>query len=200
MSKPEDKLLEHSYDGIQEFDNPLPPWWVGLFGLTVVWGVIYFIFFHIVGLGGGQLDELKNEYAEAEANKPKQTQNQIDLSSLTAALTDEESLSKGKKVYTNYCASCHGNAGEGGVGPAFADKYWIHGGKFQDRINTIINGVPEKGMVAWKGLLNDNDIAQVASYIEQFQGTNPPKLKAPEGDLYEEEPNIKTVTDSTKIP
>jgi len=192
MSNVEEKLLDHSYDGIQEFDNPLPPWWVGLFLFTIAWSFVYIIYYHVVG-GPNQLDELAAEYEQFEANRPAQPADDFDLAGVLVPLTEEDALTAGQKTYTNNCASCHGMAGEGGIGPAFADNYWIHGGDMQNIIRIISVGVPEKGMIAWKGILKSKDIANVASYLKGFEGTNPPNLKAPEGTLYTPEDAPKEV-------
>lgn len=61
MSDAQDKLLHHNYDGIQEFDNDLPRWWLWLFYLTIVWGVLYFIFYHVLSFGYLSADEYRQE-------------------------------------------------------------------------------------------------------------------------------------------
>ncbi|MER3328374.1 MAG: cbb3-type cytochrome c oxidase N-terminal domain-containing protein, partial [Candidatus Kapaibacterium sp.] len=66
MSQEEDKLLDHSYDGIQEFDNPMPTWWVGLFVFTIIWGIVYFFYFEITGVGNTQIEDSQQELAVAE--------------------------------------------------------------------------------------------------------------------------------------
>jgi cytochrome c oxidase cbb3-type subunit 3 len=77
--------------------------------------------------------------------------------------------------------ACHGNLGQGGVGPNFTDNFWIHGAGIKDLFKTITNGVPEKGMIAWNKTLNPLQIQQVASFILNFKGTNPPGAKEPQG-------------------
>ncbi len=61
MSDATDKLMHHNYDGIQEFDNDLPRWWLWLFYLTIIWGVLYFIFYHVVNVGYLSADEYRRE-------------------------------------------------------------------------------------------------------------------------------------------
>jgi len=97
-------------------------------------------------------------------------------------LTDKASLEAGKLVYTTNCLACHGANGEGGIGPNMTDEYWIHGAGMNNMIHTINVGVPAKGMITWKGVLKDEQILQVASYILTMYGTNPPNAKAPQGD------------------
>jgi cytochrome c oxidase cbb3-type subunit 3 len=75
MSEPTDKLMHHNYDGIQEFDNDLPRWWLWLFYLTIIWGVLYFVYYHVVNIGYLSADEyrleLDPEYVRAESRHEK---------------------------------------------------------------------------------------------------------------------------------
>lgn len=103
-------------------------------------------------------------------------------SSLTEPLTDGAALADGKKIFETQCHTCHGKAGEGGIGPNMTDDFWIHGGKMQDVLRTIYKGVPAKGMISWEKTLTPAQIDNVASYIlVKLHGTNPPNGKAPEG-------------------
>jgi cytochrome c oxidase cbb3-type subunit 3 len=101
------------------------------------------------------------------------------LSSLTPS-KDPAVLTEGHRIFTTYCAPCHRADGGGLVGPNLCDDYWIHGSAYQDNLKTIINGVPEKGMLTWRGVLKPNEIQSVASYIYTLRGSNPPNPKPPE--------------------
>lgn len=187
MSQEEDKLLDHSYDGIQEFDNPMPTWWVGLFVFTIIWGVVYLFYYDITGIGNTQLEDYQQELAVAEqkyGGGDGGQEAQVEIALMTAA----EDIAEGEKIYKMNCSSCHGQSGEGGVGPNLGDKYWKHGGDFKSIVNIIIHGVPEKGMISWEPILKTKKIVQVASYIDKkIRNTNPPNGKAPEGDEYQGE-------------
>ncbi len=179
-----DELLDHDYDGIQELDNDLPPWWLYLFYFTIAWSVAYLIYFHVLG-GDLQEAEYLAEMKAAEVMKKEllaEQARQGAAAALTTQLTDDESLARGKVVYTTHCLACHGAYGEGGVGPNMTDEYWIHGGTMTDVVNTILNGVPAKGMISWRPVLKPDEITEVASFILSLQGTNPPNGKAPEGE------------------
>lgn len=184
--KVEDKLLDHDFDGIQEFDNPLPPWWVGLFFLTIVYSVVYVIYFHVSGFGPSQRDEYLSEIntfkaqklATSSAASPEETFKEGET---YVAMADESALAAGGQIYKTNCSSCHGLAGEGGIGPNLADNFWLHGGSYNEIVNTIVKGVPEKGMISWKPILSKKEILQVASYLETLKGTTPPNPKAPQG-------------------
>ncbi len=99
-------------------------------------------------------------------------------------LTDATMIAAGQKTYTQYCFTCHGAVGEGGIGPNLTDDYWIHGGSFPAIIHTIKKGVPVKGMIAWETQLAPEQILEVGSYVNTLLGTDPPNGKAQQGELY----------------
>lgn len=180
--------LDHDYDGIKELDNHLPPWWVNMFFLTIIWAVGYMWFYHWGGNGVNQADEYKQEVETAKkeiAIALAGKANAVDESSVTA-LTDAAALSEGELTFKSVCAACHGPKGEGLVGPNFTDEYWIHGGGIKNVFKVIKYGVPDKGMIAWSSQLKPVDIQKVASYILTLKGTNPPNPKAPQGEIWTE--------------
>ncbi|MGB5107353.1 MAG: cbb3-type cytochrome c oxidase N-terminal domain-containing protein [Candidatus Zixiibacteriota bacterium] len=61
MAEHKDELLDHNYDGIHELDNDLPPWWLYMFYITIVWGVLYFAWYHVFGFGYLSADEYQKE-------------------------------------------------------------------------------------------------------------------------------------------
>ena len=101
-----------------------------------------------------------------------------------AALTDQKSLAFGQEIFISKCAACHGQKGEGTVGPNMTDEYWLHGGSIKNIFRTVYNGVPDKGMISWSNQLRPSEIQAVSSYILTLKGTNPPNPKAPQGDKY----------------
>ena len=187
----EEVLMDHEYDGIQELDNNLPPWWLYGFYASIVFAVIYLFNYHITGNGDLQIAEYNNEMLEAEAAKAAfvTTQENVVDESNVELLTDAADLAAGGKTFKLYCAPCHGENGgsqPGGVGPNLTDEYWIHGGAVTDIFKTIKYGVPEKGMVSWQAQLNPTQIQQVSSFIKSLAGTYPENPKEPQGDLWEE--------------
>ncbi len=190
VTKEQDVMLDHNYDGIRELDNSLPPWWVALFYVTIGFALIYMTYYHFSGAGPSSAEEYEYQMAKAEEAKEAflaRQANKVDENNVTI-LEDENELALGKTIYETNCVACHGAAGEGGVGPNMTDDYWIHGGGIKNVFKTIKNGVPEKGMIAWSTQLRPADMQRVASYIlAQLHGTNPPNGKAPEGELYKPE-------------
>lgn len=173
-------LLDHDADGIRELDNLLPRWWVWMFYLTTIFAVIYMVYFHVLNAGALQIAEYDKEFKAGEHVKAAAIARfESTLSSLEPT-KDKSILQKGEQIYTASCAPCHRADGGGLVGPNLCDDYWIHGGKFDDTLKIIWNGVPEKGMVTWKGVLKPEEIHSVASYIYTFRGTTPLNPKLPE--------------------
>lgn len=190
--------LGHDYDGIRELDNRLPPWWLYGFYVSIVFAGIYLYRYHIkesaplsgeeFAIAMKQAEEQKEAYLKKAANKVDETTVKL--------LTGESELAAGKNVYTINCVACHGQKGEGGVGPNLTDDYWLAGGSVQDVFKTIKYGRQEKGMRSWKDDLSPMQIAQVTSYIKSLQGTTPANGKEPQGELYKED-TVTVAADTT---
>lgn len=184
--------IDHSYDGIKELDNHLPPWWKWLFVGTVIWGVIYFIAYHAGGNLPLQLEEYENElvYAEEQARKIKASQPQAVIDEEALVYTaDAEILAGGKSVFLMNCVACHGPSGEGNsIGPNLTDEYWLHKGSVKDIFSTVKKGVVDKGMPAWGKTMSPKDVRDVTFYVMSLQGSKPANPKAPQGELFKPEP------------
>jgi cytochrome c oxidase cbb3-type subunit 3 len=178
-----DRLIkDHSYDGIRELDNDLPPWWKWLFYLTIVFAIAYMIRLWVF-----QADDLvqNREYElameEAKLNQPAKSAADFSV----VLLEDPVSLAKGQETWVKICAACHLVDGGGIVGPNMTDEYWIHGNKIENLYTIITNGVIEKGMIPYKDQLSEEARLEVASYILlKLQGTTPATPKAPQGEKY----------------
>lgn len=185
--KTEGKLLmDHAYDGIQELDNPTPPWFMFLFYSTIVFAIGYGILYHWIGDGNIMKNEYAAELKEAEINKEaylKKAGNLVNESNVTL-ISAKDKIAEGKTIYEDNCLACHGKFGEGLVGPNLTDEFWIHGGGIKNIFHVVTEGVPEKGMISWKKQLNPLQIQLVSSYIIGLKGTNPPNQKAPQGEKY----------------
>jgi len=179
-------LLDHDYDGIQELDNDLPPWWKYGFYASIIAAFAYMAYFHVLG-GNSQKEEFQIEMAKAQLAVEEYKKNAPDLvdASSVTLLTDEADLKMGKQIFMEKCVACHRADAGGGIGPNLTDEYWIFGGDISTLFNTISEGGrPGKGMISWKQDLKPAEMAQVGSYILSLQGTNPPDPKAPDGDLW----------------
>ncbi len=183
------EVRDHSFDGIQEYDNQLPRWWVYKFVITIIFAAGYLYWFHFAQIGKNLQDSYdfeKTELAEKlRLSKPPEAP--VSKEELKALAQDPQSIEKGKAVFATRCASCHGMEGEGVVGPNLTDKYWIHGGALTAIVKTIEEGVPAKGMVPWKSLLSRDEIHQVAVFVKSLEGKKVSNPKKPEGELSSEE-------------
>lgn len=183
-----DLVLHHNYDGIQELDNVLPPWWVYLFYGTIAFALIYLVRFHVLG-HDDQTMEYEKEMAAAKTQVEEYKKTAPDLmdKEKVILLTDAESINAGKAIFQTNCIACHKADGGGAIGPNLTDKNWILGGGIKNVFNTIMEGGRSgKGMISWKDQIKPTDIQKVASYVLSLQGTNPPGAKAPEGELWQE--------------
>lgn len=155
-----DQELGHGdeYDGIEEYDNALPAWWLGLFFFCVVWGIGYAVHYHTIG-ERSQEGAYQAELAAAAALWPAPP-------AASDMKVDAEGLAAGKAVYETNCVACHGADLTGGIGPSLVDDVWIHGDRREDMVNTISDGVLDKGMPAWGTILGPAKVAQVAAWID----------------------------------
>lgn len=179
----EPKLLDHEVDGIKELDNLLPRWWVWLFNLCNLFAVLYLLYYHVFRAGDLQAAEYAKEAKRGEEIKNAAIARfESSLDSLQPS-KDQAMLAEGLRIFTTSCAPCHRADGGGLVGPNLCDNYWIHGSNYVDNLKTIINGVPAKGMITWRGLLKPDQIQAVGSYIYTLRGSNPKNPKPPENQV-----------------
>ena len=181
------KISGHNYDGIEELDHSLPRWWINLFYLTIIFAVGYYFYYE---LGGGP--SLNQEYLAA---KSEYSYSQLSQKTAVKTATEDElrsflkapeRIASGRAIFQARCLACHGAAGQGGIGPNLTDDYWVHGGKMTAILNTITNGVLDKGMPPWGPILKQDELYSVATFVKSLRGSNPPGAKAPQGELEKE--------------
>jgi len=178
--------LGHDYDGIRELDNPMPPWWLAGFFISIVFAVIYMFHYHVLGTGDLQEAEyakvMERENAKVQAYLKAQA---MDVTEENATLmTSNEDLMKGKALFVNNCAVCHKEDGRGEAGPNLTDDYWIYGGDIKDVFRVIKKGAPN-GMPEHQSKFNPIQIQQVSSYVLSMDYVSPEQGGKPaEGDYY----------------
>jgi cytochrome c oxidase cbb3-type subunit 3 len=175
------RLLDHSYDGIQEFDNPLPRWWVWIFWATIAFSAAYTLIPGNAMRGPGRIAEYNAAMAEAARLHPPAAE--ASEASLMALTNDRQALAAGKQVFVTTCSPCHRPDGGGLIGPNLTDDYWLHGGTITEIHHTITNGVLDKGMPNWGKILKPEQVTDVAAYVYTLHGSNPPNPKLPQGVL-----------------
>lgn len=188
VEKEEDIMLHHNYDGIQELDNQLPPWWKWGFYFTILFSLVYLVNFHVSGTGKLQLAEYQASLKEAELARDARMKASAELltEASVVALKEDAAIAAGHAIYMKNCVACHGDKGQGNVGPNLTDDFWIHGGGIKNIFRVVIEGVPAKGMISWKSQLSPKQIQEVGSFILTLHGTNPPGAKEPQGDKWSE--------------
>lgn len=175
-SKDQAELLDHNYDGIQEFDNPLPNWWLVTFFGTIIFAFIYYLHYTF---GGGMT--LKQELEVAMSALPKAVEQAWSEADLKSKMDSPETVTKGKAVFAGKCSACHGTEGQGVIGPNLTDNFWIHGkGLRADLMQVITKGATDKGMPSWAGMISEDEIIQVAGYVYSLRN-HPVKGKEPQG-------------------
>ena len=179
-----DQIRPSTYDGIQEYDNQLPRWWLFTLFITIIFAFIYWSRYYVFESAPNQSAELAQQLEKMEEQAEKKS-NLPSSQNLLAMSKDHDVLENGAQVFKTNCIACHGQKAEGSIGPNLTDNYWIHGGDPENIEHTITNGVVEKGMTPWKGILTSKQILQVAAYVMSLEGTNPPNAKAPQGELYQ---------------
>lgn len=190
-------LLDHDYDGIQELDNDLPPWWKYGFVLTIIVSFIYIGYYHAAG-GPSQVDEYHAAVARGEEEKAAylaKSANNVDENTVTL-ITEPGELAAAENIFQTACAACHAKDGGGTVGPNLTDDYWLHGGSVKDVFKSVKYGWPDKGMKSWKDDYSPKQIAAIASYVKSLKGKQPLVPKAPQGELFVEG-NEEKAADST---
>lgn len=181
----ENELTDHEYDGIQEYDNPLPNWWLVTFFATIIFAFIYWLHYEIAG-GPTLAQELSVAMKEIDAHRATMPVREPTEQELAAAFQDPGVLSEGGAVFAGKCASCHGPELQGLIGPNLTDAHWLQGkGTAKEILRVVRVGVPAKGMPPWEGLLKPSEITAVTVFIQSKIGSNPPNPKEPQGQKVE---------------
>ena len=171
---------EHVYDGITEYDNPIPAWWTWIFVGTIVFSLIYFL---VAVMSGGQLSAVAYYDRAVVADLKRQGGAlSADAGTLMRLLKDDDSLQAGSALYATNCASCHARDGAGLIGPILSDDAHINVERVTDIVDVVRNGRNNGMMPAWSNRLSPNEIVQVSAYVASLRGKNLPG-KAAEGKV-----------------
>jgi len=182
--QPADKTTGHEYDGIEEYDNPLPAWWFYMFFITIVWGVGYLIVYPGMGnyagaIGWTQVGQYDREVAAAE-QKYRDMRDRYLAMPVTEIASDPAVRKMGMRLFANNCAQCHGADAAGAYGfPNLTDSDWIYGGEPDTIKTTLLNG-RQAAMPAWGSIIGDQGVADVTEYVLSLNGrdVDPTKAKA----------------------
>lgn len=203
-AKVDPETTGHEWDGIQEFNNPLPRWWLWTFYLTIIWGVLYTIAYPAWPLVSSATQGLLGQNTRSDvaaeiqryedANAPIEAK--LVAADLTAMASDPELINytqnAGGAVFRTWCAQCHGSGAAGAVGyPNLLDNDWLWGGTIEDIHTTISHGIrnttdpdarySEMPKFGADELLEPAQIDQVVQYVLQISGQEHDAALATEG-------------------
>ncbi|SFR48673.1 cytochrome c oxidase cbb3-type subunit 3 [Marinobacter daqiaonensis] len=182
-----EKTVGHSFDGIEEYDNPLPKWWYYLFVATCVFALGYLALYPGLGnfqgfLGWSQENQWEEEVQQAEARFGELYDKYADTP-VTELAQDDQAMRMGQRLFLNNCAVCHGSAGRGSIGfPNLTDDAWLYGGEPEDILETLHNG--RQGNMPAKGTMPNmtaEQVDQVVNYVLSFSGREKDKEAAEAG-------------------
>lgn len=183
-SSPEEDVVVHEYDDIQECDNQLPRWWLySLFG-TCIFAASYWLYYHSYArapLPNEEYAAVKAEQLAKEAEELKAA-GEMTPELLVKLSKDPGTVDQGAKVFATTCVTCHADGGKGNIGPNLTDDFWIHGANPDQIYKTVKDGFLEKQMPAWGKQLGEAKTRSVVAYVLTIKGTNVAGGKPPQGD------------------
>lgn len=169
-----DTTTGHTYDGIEEYDNPLPAWWFYMFVITIVFALGYLVAFPGLGAFKGILQwssvgELQRDVGEADAQYGPLFAKYASMPIIDVA-KDKQALEMGQRLFANNCAQCHGADARGSFGfPNLADNDWLYGSAPEQIEQTIING-RSGAMPAWEAALGNQGVIDVSNFVMTLGG------------------------------
>ena len=183
-----ERTTGHEYDGIEEYDNPLPAWWFYMFMITIVWGIGYLIVYPGMGnfpgiLGWTQVEQHDREVAAADERFRAMRDRYLALP-VEEIASDPAVMKMGARMFGNNCAQCHGSDAKGSYGfPNLTDGDWIYGGTPAAIKTTLING-RQAAMPAWAGILGDSGINEVTAYVLSLNGRDADETLVSAGETH----------------
>jgi cytochrome c oxidase cbb3-type subunit 3 len=179
VDQDEAALTDHAYDGIQEYDNPMPGWWKWLFIVTILFSMVYY------GVSITVRGSLGPAYAYEQARAEElKRQSAVALSdnaaSLVSYIRDDKVRNAGAAIFASNCALCHKPDGGGQVGPNMTDDAYVNIRVIDDIPKFVRTGAKNGAMPPFARMA-PNDIIRVSAYVASLRGKNVPGGKPPEG-------------------
>ncbi len=185
----EPQLRDHIYDGIQEYDQKLPNWWLFTLYITIVWFVIHWLCYYQFGLGSSDTEVIDKVVAEMNAARDKQMESITDKQ-LWEMSRDPKMVEAGKATFHSpgMCVACHAPdltgmlAGVKLPGLPLHDQEWKYGGKPVEIFKVVRKGSPDvtKGMIAWENMLGIKRVSEVVAYVLSHHKEGEAITKAPD--------------------
>ena len=176
-----DVLTDHDYDGIQEYDNPLPGWWKWLFWGTIFFSIAYVGLYHIRPDQG-----IHDKYQSRVASFFEGQLEQLGFSepsneAIVGLMNEEDVMNAMAATFAGNCGQCHRDDGGGNIGPNLTDDHFKNVKSPEELFNVIANGIPGTSMPAWNTRMRDPQIIMLAAYVARLRGSSPDTPKEPEG-------------------
>lgn len=179
----QEQLLDHEYDGIREYDNPTPGWWMLIFLGSVLFSFPYIVWWHLSPLSQSIHEAYEADVAEFYRQQfSKFGDLEPDAQTIAGLAANPEYMSAVEGTFIGKCASCHGASGGGLVGPNLTDDAYIHVQTLPDIYTTIEQGVVLKGMPAWGRQMQQTELVLLSAYVASLRGNEVSGGKAPEGE------------------
>lgn len=164
----------HEWDGIQELDNPLPFWWVGMFVVSIVFTLIYLVYYPGLGNfdGAGDWSSFGQHDNEVARHDARFAPLYAELGSLDEAALweDRRAMQVGRRLFLNHCSTCHGVNANGAFGfPNLNDEEWIWGSDYQAVRTTLVQG-RVAAMPPWGAALGEDGVINMAHFVRQMAG------------------------------
>ncbi|WP_189415515.1 cytochrome-c oxidase, cbb3-type subunit III [Cellvibrio zantedeschiae] len=182
----EAKTTGHVYDGIEEYDNPLPKWWFGLFLATFIFTAGYLVAYPGLGLWKGMLGWTSHNQLEGEQTKAQATYDstfgEFAKTPIDQLAKNPEAMKMGSRLFLNNCAVCHGSDAGGFFGfPNLTDKDWLYGGS-PERIKETITLGRQALMPAWGPIIGEANVSNVVEFVLKRAGKEHDEAKAALGE------------------
>ncbi len=171
----ESRLMSHAYDGIREFDNPLPGWWSMIFAGCIAFAAAYGFYFHIARWGKTDAQTYTSALADYDGKREIRERAEaanVSEQTIANATQDPKVLERGAALFVQRCVSCHADKGQGLIGPNLTDLRQIHGSTRMDLYTTISKGVPTTAMLAWGEQLPQTDVLALTAFVSTLRGKN----------------------------
>ena len=169
-----EETLGHNFDGIEEYDNPLPKWWLYMFIATIIFSLIYLALYPGLGSFKGFLGWTQENQWQAEVESAEATYGplyaELAATPVETLAQNTEAMKMGQRLYSTNCSVCHGSSARGSMGfPNLTDNDWLYGGNPENIKETLTNG-RTAAMPAWEAIIGAEGITQVAHYVRSLSG------------------------------
>lgn len=177
-------LMDHEYDGIQEFDNPTPGWWHAIFLASVIFSLGYTAWYHASPLSASVWDKWRAAEVEEFARIfGEMGDMEPDQPTIVKMMGDERMMAVAQGIFQGNCAACHAKDGGGINGVNLTDDHYKNVKSLPDVFNVVTRGAANGAMPAWENMISKNERVILAAYVAGLRGTDPAAPRPAEGDV-----------------